>query len=113
MKKLLVVAVLMIGFGLGFINSSMAAATPPWYECAVVAVGANGGGIYNVTLTNPAFPTGSQGANTTVFLLDNNGGNANSMLATALTAFANSTMVLVNTTGTTDLSLITTVQAYK
>jgi hypothetical protein len=113
MKKVLVVALLVIGLGVFSIGGAMAAATPPWYDCAVVAVGSNASGVYNVTLTNAAFPTGSQGANTTVFLLDNSAGGANSMLATALTAFANSTMVLVNTTGITDLSLVTTVQANK
>lgn len=113
MKKALVVALLVMGLGVLCISGAQAANLPPWYDCQVTATGCNAAGVMTVTLTNPAFPTGSQGANTTVFLIDNSGGHAKEMFAAALTAFANSSTVLVNTVGITDLSTVTTVMPEK
>jgi hypothetical protein len=108
MKKALVVALIM-GLTVLSVCGAQGAVSPPWYNCTVAGAGADAAGNMTVTLTNPSFTGQSitNPANTVVFIIDNSQGKANLMYAGALTAFSIGSTVLVNLTGTTDLSLCT------
>jgi hypothetical protein len=91
MKRKGLVVVLLCVLGLATISIGNVEAAPPWYTVTVTQVGASWtDSIINVTDTaaTPAFTN-------TSFILDNSTGRANQMLATALTAFANSTYLVI------------------
>ena len=86
MKKLGVMVVLCLAIGAFFVSS---AGAYQWYTCTVDQAGSMQWGAYVVltdTAATPAFPA------KTIFIIDTTDvGNMKSMLAAALTAFANST----------------------
>jgi hypothetical protein len=91
MKRKGLVVVLLCVMGLATISIGNVEAAA-WYTCSVSLAGASiSDAIVCLTDTAaaPAFPAA------TPFIIDNSTGRANQMLATALTAFANSTNVSV------------------
>jgi hypothetical protein len=107
-KKGLVVALLCVmGIATMAIGNANAAG---WYTCSVSGCGATWADAYITvtdTATNPAFP-----ANTT-FVIDNSTGKSNQMYAAALTAFANSTNVMLYLLDTAPFSLTQSVFSLK
>ena len=87
MKKLGVMVVLCLALGAFFVSSASGAYQ--WYTCTVDQAGSMQWGAYVMltdTAATPAFPA------KTMFIIDTTDvGNMKSMLAAALTAFANST----------------------
>lgn len=106
-KGLVVVLLCVMGLATMAIGNVEAAG---WYTCTVSGCGATWADAYIMvtdTAGTPAFP-----ANTT-FVIDNSTGKSNQMYAAALTAFANSTNVLVYLLDTAPYSLTQSVFSLK
>jgi hypothetical protein len=100
MKKKALVVVLLCVMGLATICIGNADAA--WFTCTMGNVGTSGGGTY-IVLSDTA---GSPAFTNQWFVFDTSLGQDKSMLASALTAFANSSNVYVNVSGTSAYSTV-------
>ena len=110
MKRKGLLVVLLCVMGLATISIGNVEAAGPWYTCTISGAGATSTDsaiTLTDTATTPGFP-----ANTTYFI-DNSTQRANQMLAAALTAFANSTNVVVYLADTAPYSTTSAVIAVK
>ena len=92
MKKKTILVALLCVMGLAALSIGNAEAAPPWYNCTISQAGANWTANYVVTLSDTATPPAFTNRQ---FIIDIAAGKQKEMYAAALTAFANSTYVLV------------------
>jgi hypothetical protein len=104
-RKALILAVLCV-MGISFLSITTAGAA--YYTCQVQQVGIdlNGYGVIYLT-EGTAFPT------STIFIVLPNDPNKNTIIASALTAFANSTNLSADLSGTTAYSVVMGANAAK
>ena len=97
MKKKTILVALLCVMGLAALSIGNAEAAPPWYNCTISQAGANWTPSYVVVLsdtaTTPAFTNRE-------FVIDSASAQKNAIYAAALTAWANSSYVLVYLQGT-------------
>jgi hypothetical protein len=109
MKKKAILVVLLCVMGLAAVSIGNADAAP-WYTCTISQAGANNAGYYVLILTDTASPVAFTNR---TFLISPTNSHQKEMYAAALTAFANSTYVVVNLPSISASSFCTALYAQK